>query len=146
MSRIKINPPQTFRFSTVIAIRITDLNYGGHVGNNSFLSIVHEARMQFLKSFGYTELAFGGVGLIMRDMATEFLDELFYGETVTVWVAVDNISAAGFDIFYKLEKNTAGGPKLAAIAKTGMVTYDYSKKKVAPFPEEAKSKFQAQNV
>ena len=52
MERIKINLPETFTFSTIIKIRITDINYGGHVGNDSFLSLVHEARLQFLASNG----------------------------------------------------------------------------------------------
>lgn len=57
MNRIKINLPDSFHFSTELVIRITDLNYGGHVGNDVFLSLIHEAREQYLLSFGYKELS-----------------------------------------------------------------------------------------
>ena len=50
MARIKIELPDNFPFTTSIPVRITDINYGGHVGNDTVLSIIHEARMQFLKS------------------------------------------------------------------------------------------------
>ena len=51
MARVKLEVPSTFSFQTTIPIRITDVNYGGHVGNDSILSILHEIRIQFLKKF-----------------------------------------------------------------------------------------------
>ncbi len=71
MERIKLNIPPIFFFSTCLTIRITDLNYGGHVGNDSFLSLIHDARLQFLKYHDYSELDFAGTGLIMADAAIE---------------------------------------------------------------------------
>ena len=53
MARIKIDLPAKFSFSTNIPIRITDINFGGHVGNDTILSIIHEARAKFFTSFGY---------------------------------------------------------------------------------------------
>ncbi|MFL5774339.1 MAG: acyl-CoA thioesterase, partial [Flavisolibacter sp.] len=80
MPRLKIQLPDQFTFSTLIPVRITDLNYGNHVGNDSMLSILHEARMQFLAQFGYTELEIEGVGIIMSDVSIEFKTEVFYGD------------------------------------------------------------------
>lgn len=137
MSRIKIDPPASFSFSMSISVRITDINYGGHAGNDAFLSLIHEARMQFLNKYGYAELDFAGIGLIMRDAYIEFRDELFYGDIVTISVAVENFTKIAFDIYYKLEKQVNDQPRLVAIARTGMVGYDYSKKKVTALPEEA---------
>ncbi len=136
MARIKIALPDRFAFSCKITVRITDLNYGGHVGNDTFLSLVHEARVQFFKHLGYAELQFAGAGLIMSDAAIEFKNELFYGDIVTVHVGVADISAIGFDLVYKLEVEAKS--VVAGIAKTGMIGYDYEKKKVVPLSEEAK--------
>ena len=80
MSRIKIDLPSAFKFSTKIKVRITDLNYGNHVGNDTVLSLFHEARVQYLESIGFKELEFAGFGLIMSDAALVFLNEIFYGE------------------------------------------------------------------
>jgi acyl-CoA thioesterase FadM len=140
MPRIKIQLPKEFRFSTSIPVRITDLNYGGHAGNDSILSIIHEARMQFLKQFGYTEMEFGGVNMIMSDVAIEFKNELFYGDTVLAYAAAGEFTNVSFEIFYRLEKESSGKKIIVAIAKTGMVCYDYKKKKIVPIPEEAKKK------
>ena len=46
MARIKLTLPERFPFTTTIPIRITDLNYGGHVGNDTVLALLHEARVQ----------------------------------------------------------------------------------------------------
>ena len=135
MSRIKIQLPEHFSFSTVIPVRITDLNYGGHVGNDNILSLIHEARVQFLKQYGYTEMKFEGTGLIMSDVGIEFKSELFYGDEITAYVTAKDFSRVGFDLYYKLVKRT--DETVIVIAKTGMICYDYDKKKVARVPEGA---------
>ncbi|MDQ6609445.1 MAG: thioesterase family protein [Bacteroidota bacterium] len=135
MARIKLSFPLSFSFFTLLPIRITDLNYGNHVGNDAILSLLHEARMQYLKSFGYTELQFEGIGLIMRDVAIEFKAEVFYGEVVKAYVTTDDITKVGFDIYYKLVKDDA--ETVVAIAKTGMVGFNYNTRKVVSVPTEA---------
>ncbi|MGZ3853097.1 MAG: acyl-CoA thioesterase [Flavisolibacter sp.] len=142
MARIKIELPQNFPFSANIPIRITDLNYGGHVGNDTILTLIHEARVQFLKHFEYDELNLGGASLIMSDVAIEFKAELFYGDLVTAHVAADNFSRAGFDLFYKLMRNDS----IVAIAKTGMVCYNYDSKKVMAVPSAVKEKLEAKDT
>jgi acyl-CoA thioester hydrolase len=140
MPKLSLEIPATFHFETAIPVRITDINYGGHLGNDAFLSIVHEARMQFLKRNGLSELDFAGIGLIMRDAGIEFRDELFYGDIVIASVTATEFSRASFEIYYKLEKETEGKRILVALAKTGMIGYDYSRKKIAALPEEAVNK------
>ncbi|HEY6901424.1 MAG TPA: thioesterase family protein [Puia sp.] len=140
MPRTKLVMPNNFNFTTLIPVRITDLNYGGHVGNDSILSLIHEIRVQFLKHHGYEELNLAGVGLIMADVTIEFRHELFYGETLRASVAAAEFSRVGFDLYYKLEKES--GEKWVSVthARTGMVCYDYSLKKIAGVPKEVCSK------
>jgi len=76
MARIKIELPGKFIFKTEITIRVSDLNYGGHLGNDSVLSICHEARLRFLKHLGYSELDVEGSGIIMSDAAIQYKGEV----------------------------------------------------------------------
>ena len=138
MARIKIDLPAKFSFSTNIPIRITDINFGGHVGNDTILSIIHEARAKFFQHLGYDELNFGGVGTIMSDVAIEYKDQIYYGDEIIASVAVGEITKVAFDLFYKLEKRSVGGKQTTvALAKTWMVCYDYNLKKVAAIPQKA---------
>lgn len=140
MSRAKLDLPKEFNFHVSIPIRITDINYGGHVGNDTVLTLLHEVRMKFLQHHNFSEMDFGGVGMIMRDVTIEFKKELFYGDTVDVYVTITNFSRVGFDVFYKMEKNEA---KIeVAIAKTGMICYDYKMKKIVSVPASVLEIFQ----
>lgn len=140
MTRIKIELPDHFSFVTEIPIRITDLNYGGHVGNDTILSIIHEARVRFLRYHHYSELEMGGVSLIMGDAGIEFKSEIFYGDVIRAHVTAGSFTRVAFDLFYRLEKETAGKTILVAVAKTGMVCYDYKQKKIVAVPEEVKAR------
>jgi YbgC/YbaW family acyl-CoA thioester hydrolase len=146
MERIKVALPETFSFSTIVKIRITDLNYGGHVGNDSFLSLVHEARQQFLNSFGYAELNVEGVGLIMIDAVIEYKTQLDYGDEVRISVTITGLNRSGFDLHYLLEVNKEDVWTVAGKVKTGMLCYDYSAKKIVAVPQQALFKLQKQEI
>lgn len=143
MAKIKIELPSSFTFHTTIPVRITDINYGGHVGNDSVLSIIHEARMQFLKQLGYDELRLGSASLIMRDVAIEFRKELYYGDQVMTSVMAMEFTKIGFELYYKLEKETEGKISIVAAARTGMVCYNYENKKIMAVPEDVRLKLSA---
>jgi len=138
MARIKIDLPDKFFFTTTIPIRITDINFGGHVGNDTILSIIHESRAKFLTHHGYHELDLAGVGTIMSDVAIEYKNQTYYGDEIIASVAVGEVTKVAFDLFYRLEKKSKDGKLIpVALAKTWMVCYDYEQKKVTAIPEEA---------
>jgi YbgC/YbaW family acyl-CoA thioester hydrolase len=141
MPRIKLQLPVQFSFSIKLPVRISDVNYGGHLGNDAVLSIIHEARMQFLQHHGYTEMELAGVSLIMSDVAIEFKAEAFYGEGLYISIAVADFTRVGFDLFYRITKKVAEKEVVVANCKTGMVFYDYATKKVMSVPDEVKTRF-----
>src|SRR5450631_1666945 len=102
MSRIKIDLPEYFSFSTSFAVHITDLNYGAHVGNDKVLSFLHEARVRYLQSFGYTELNMEGVSMIMADAALIFKNEMYYGDELLISIQPVEFNRVGFDLIYKI--------------------------------------------
>ncbi|MBZ4190499.1 acyl-CoA thioesterase [Niabella beijingensis] len=142
MPRIKIQLPETFHFSCIIPVRVTDINYGGHAGNDALLGMIHEARVQFLRRLGYTEFSMEGVGLIMADAAIEFKNEAFMGDALLVSVTAGDFQRAGFDLYYRVEKETDGKKLPVVFAKTGMVCFDYTLRKIAPLPEAALRKLE----
>jgi len=131
MARIRLELPAKTIFRTTIPVRITDINYGNHLGNDSLVSILHEARVQWLSSLGYTELNVGGPGLIMSDLAVEYKNEGFAGDILSIDICVGDVSAVSFELYYKVSNQES---VLIAKAKTTMITYEYSKKKVTPVP------------
>jgi len=139
MARVKVNIPLQAHFTAHIPVRVTDLNYGNHLGNDALLSILHEARMQLLGHFGWSELRIGGASMIMADVAIEYKGEGFYGDVLRIAMAFDEISKYGFDITYHvLNQND----KEVARAKTGMLCFNYQERKLMPLPPEVKAKIE----
>ncbi|MGN6340098.1 MAG: acyl-CoA thioesterase [Ginsengibacter sp.] len=134
MSRLKIDLPERRLASFTIPVRITDVNYGNHVGNNAMIEIIHEARFRFLQKYGFTELDAGGIALIMSSISVEFKNECFYSDLLEVELYVGEISRVEFELFYKVHTERNGKIVLIALAKTTMVGFDYEVKKVKSIP------------
>jgi acyl-CoA thioesterase FadM len=78
----------------------------------------------------------------MADVAIEFKAEAFYGDNLFVSVTASDFTRAGFDLVYLLEKQQDNNTVTIAIAKTGMVCFDYTAKKIAALPQNALAKLQ----
>jgi len=134
MARVQVDIPESFAFKTDLAIRVSDLNYGGHVGNDSILSIMQEARVLYYRSLGFkSELSFeGSIGQIITDAVIQYKAESFFGDVLSISIAVANFNKYGFDITYLLTNSHTG--KEVARGKTGIVCFDYAKRKISSVP------------
>lgn len=137
MARIVVDLPERWAFSTELEVRITDINYGQHLGNDALLRLVHEARVRFLAAHGMSEKDVGGCGLIMADAAIVFKAQGRYGQRLRIDVGISDPSAAGFDFVYQV-CDAATGVEVARV-KTGMVFYDYVRNRVTRMPEQFKA-------
>jgi acyl-CoA thioester hydrolase len=134
MARVKIDLPETFTFKTAIPVRIQDINFGGHLGNDAVLSILHEARVQYLQHIGCTESMAFGIALIMADASIEYKNEGFKEDTLIIELGCKDFTRVGFDIYYKVSAIRVDKNVVIAKAKTGMVYFDYKKRKMEPIP------------
>ena len=112
-----------------------DINYGGHVGNDRYLTIAQEARLIFFNSLGYkNELDLEpDTGIIVTDASITYQAELFYGDKLKIRIAISDRNKYGFTMYYELVNITNG--KITATAKTGIVSFNYELRKVVPFPK-----------
>jgi acyl-CoA thioester hydrolase len=139
MGRMTLELPAHFPFFTDLAVRISDINYAGHLGNDAIISLLHEARLRFLKAHNFTELDIDGFGLIMADLTILFKAEAFHGEILTIEVGVQDITKYGFGFVYRITSKETG--REVARAKTGMLLFDYEKRRVVEVPKGFKSVF-----
>lgn len=131
MARVKLEMPAVYPFRTELTVRITDINYGGHLGNADVLALMHEARIRFLKSFGYSEIDVEGLGTIMLDSVVIYKTQAFAGDLLQIDVAAADFSRLGCDIFYRMTREADGAE--IALAKTGIAVFDYdAQKRVSP--------------
>lgn len=139
MTRVKIDLPEGFVFTTDIPVRITDLNYGNHLANDAILALIHEARVRFLTKYGWSEKDVAGEAIIMADCAIRYRGEGFYGDVLKIEVAVTDFTRKGCDLVYRVTEKSTG--RAIADAKTGIVFYDYDQKKPVSVPESFRQQF-----
>ena len=140
MARIKIEIPERIHDRLCISVRITDVNYGNHMGNDALVGIIHEARVQWLNKMGYSEMNIEGASIIMSDLAVCYLSESFYGDQLEISIAIGDFTTAGFEIYYLIETIRQEKTIAIAKAKTGIVFYDYKDKKITAIPADFKTK------
>jgi len=132
MARVRLSVPDAFAFATEMPVRVSDVNYGGHLGNDALLALLQEARLRFLRQYGYSETDIAGVGLIMGDAVLVYRSQAFHGEMLRVELAATDLTRCGCDFVYRVTA-VADGREIAR-AKTGMVFFDYAAQQVVPVP------------
>ena len=137
MARVEIVLPEHFSFTTDIPIRIGDVNYGGHLGNDAVLSIAHEARVRFLAAHGFTEHDLAGVGILMIDAAVQYRAEGLYGMTLRVDVVAADVRTRDCDLVYRLS-DAASGREIARV-KTGLVFTDRTTGRLVRMPDAVRA-------
>ncbi|MCB9231862.1 MAG: acyl-CoA thioesterase [Bacteroidia bacterium] len=136
MPRLKLDIPEQLPFRTEIPVRITDLNYANHLGNDRVLTLMHEARALYFLHLGFAELDAFGVGMVVADAAIVFKAEGFYPQLLIAEVGAGDFGKVNFDLYYRLIFQDTG--KVMAMGKTGMVCYDFSAQKVKSVPPQLK--------
>lgn len=141
MARIKIELPERLPFVTTIPIRIGDINYGGHLGNDAVLSLAHEARVRWLASLGWTELDMDGVGIVMIDAAIVYESEGLYGDVLRVEAGAGDFRRLGCDFHFRISNEKTG--RAVARVKTGIACLDRGTRKPARLPDAVRRALEA---
>jgi len=132
-------PGDVFCFETRIPVRITDINGANHLSNDALISMLSEARAQFLVRYDVSEASSDGIGIIVTDLATMYQAESFFPEMLRFEVGLMDFNKYGGDFVFRVTKAQSGQP--VALAKYGFVFFNYQQKKVVPIPESFRLRF-----
>ncbi|MDD2557275.1 MAG: thioesterase family protein, partial [Desulfuromonas sp.] len=114
-------------------VRISDINYGGHVANSVVLNFFQDARIAFLAYLGpFSEMDIGDCGLIQPEAHVKYKAEMFHNDILKIWVAVTEIRRSSFELKYCIERDTA----ITAEGTTPLLAYSYARKKPCRLPED----------
>lgn len=130
MSRVVIDIPTTFLFSTEIHVCINDLNIANHVGNDRFVTYINEAYARFLNKSGLSKQT---DIMIMADLTVVYKSEAHYGDWLKIDVAVSDFDRKSCNFYYLITNKETG--KEVIRAKCGVVFFDYENKKTTDVPE-----------
>lgn len=133
MQRVKVTAPEKFIFSMERKVGISDVNYARHMDSVAMISIIHEARLQFLADLGFTESNIYGLGMVVTDLAIDFRSESFANDLLVIEVGVSKFNKYGFDIGFQVTNRAL--ETVVCIAKMGVVFFDFDKHKLAELPK-----------
>lgn len=144
MARLTLDfPEDQYYYSTHLTVRVTDINGANHLGNDSMISMISEARARFLFDFGIEETQDDGVGIIVTDLATTYRAEAHARDQLLFEVGVMDFNKYGGDIIFRITRPR--DRKLIAMAKQGFVFFNYKTSQVVIMPEDFRGKFDRVN-
>lgn len=121
-------------FSTQFAIRVSDINYGGHLGNDRVLSLFHETRVRWLSKQGWNEANIDGVGIVQTEAHLRYRAQAFLGENLSCSLEVTALKSRGFTLSYKLSRDSDGA--VIADGSTVLRFFDYESQSIASTPSK----------
>ncbi|MCK6628142.1 MAG: thioesterase family protein [Anaerolineae bacterium] len=132
MPRIKLHELPHYEFCYEVTLQVRDINYGGHLGNDALVGLLHEARINLLNRRGCSEMNLGDgqTGIIMADLAVNFKEEGFMLDRLQIDSHIGELSRRSFRIFHRITK----GGSILALAETGFVAFNYATRAIAPVP------------
>jgi acyl-CoA thioesterase FadM len=140
MARLKLDfPEDQYCYSTQLTVRVTDINAANHLGNDSMISMISEARARFLFEFGIKETQEDGIGIIVTDLATTYRSEAHARDQLLFEVGVMDFNKYGGDVIFRITRPRDHA--LVAMAKSGFVFFNYKTNRVVPMPERFHRKF-----
>jgi acyl-CoA thioesterase FadM len=144
MARLKLHfPEDQYYYSTPLTVRVTDINAANHLGNDSMISMISEARARFLFEFGLPEIERDGTGIIVTDLATTYRAEAHARDQLLFEVGVMDFNKYGGDITFRITRPR--DQTLIAMAKSGFVFFNYKTSQVVAMPDDFRGKFDRVN-
>lgn len=137
MARLQFSIKGREVYRTTVEVRVDNINYAGHLGHDSVLTLCHEARVRFLRDIGQHELDFFGRGIIMTDAMVSYLGEGALGDRIEITLSIDEVEKSGFALYYAMRTVE----KEIARVKTGLVFFDYENREVTSCPREFLRRF-----
>lgn len=119
-------------FAGKYPIRVGDINYGGHMGNDKSLLLFHDARIHFLEGLGFSESNIGGPGIIMAEAHVFFRREVFRGDELSAYIHIRDIRELSFVMHYTFLRDD----EEVLRGNTKLIAYDYERGRVTKLPEE----------
>ena len=121
-------------FKTTIKVRVTDINYGGHLANDTVLSYFHEARIRYLNELGVSEIDIGEqVSLTQTEAYVSYKGEGFLGDELVVSVHIGDFSRARFKVNYHIWKKVDNKP--VAEGFVTLAAFNYQTKRPQRIPQ-----------
>ena len=131
MGRVEVDFAGPVLFTCELEVRVSDLNYGNHLGHDSLVSLLHEARVRFFARHGMAELDVDGLATMIVSLAVRYRGEAFLGDRLAIAIAAGEIGSRAVELRYRIVRSDG---RHIADAATSLVLYDRVAARVGRVP------------
>ncbi|GHE20701.1 acyl-CoA thioesterase [Halomonas urumqiensis] len=134
MERVRLEFPEARRVHRhPLSVRVSDMNYGGHLGHDALLSLMHEGRKHALAALGFDEWNLAGYPSVVADLAVTYQSEARWPDALVVETAIPVPQGRAICIYHRLLK--ADDDRVVATARLNLVLVDTSSGRPVSVPE-----------
>lgn len=94
-------------FTTQFTVSIREINYANHLDHMELIGYLHEARVQYIRSMGFSEGDVDGHGshLVVVELNCKYKKEAFYGNVLKIQVSTKQKSDLRLVFHYTIIRN-----------------------------------------
>ncbi len=131
--RVKLEEQEIYEFQVKVMVREEHLSEAGHVGYDSIVRMIGAARLDLLKTIGFTQLYIGEpqTGIIVRDLVVTYHEEGSLSDQIVIDSHAGEIARSSFRLFHRLTREN----RIIALGETGLSCFNYGMHKVTRVPE-----------
>lgn len=138
MSRVRLEfPENAILHRHSLSVRITDMNYGRHLGHDALVSLLHEARTQMLVSRGLREWDLDGYPSVVADLAIQYQGEAAWPDTLVVETAIPPVEGKSLCVYHRVLREHDQRP--VATARLNLVLIDAAVGKPVAVPKSVQA-------
>ena len=136
MERVKLDfPAEAVIHRHSLTVRVTDMNYGRHLGHDALVSLLHEARIQAFAALDLPEWDMHGYPSVVADLAVQYQSEARWPDGLTIATAVLEPQGKALTIYQRIYQ--ADSQQLVATAQINQLLIDLATRPVE-VPEQVK--------
>ncbi|MBS9404711.1 acyl-CoA thioesterase [Halomonas sp. TRM85114] len=134
MERVRLQFPEAdLVHRHPLTVRITDMNYGRHLGHDALVSLLHEARTHALRSLDLSEADLGGHASVVADLAVQFQAEARWPDALVVETALPAPRGKAIAAYHRVLREDDG--RIVATARLNLLLLDSVSGRPAVVPD-----------
>ncbi|MGP9592193.1 acyl-CoA thioesterase [Halomonas sp. AOP42-C2-25] len=135
MERVKLEfPAEAIIHRHPLAVRVTDMNYGRHLGHDALVSLLHEARIQAFAALGLSEWDMHGYPTLVADLAVQYQSEARWPDALIIATAVPEPQGKALTVYQRIYQ--AETEQIVATARVNQLLIDVASGRPIEVPEQ----------
>lgn len=135
MERVKLDfPAEAVIHRHPLTVRVTDMNYGRHLGHDALVSLLHEARIQAFAALDLPEWDMHGHPSVVADLAVQYQNEARWPDALVIATAVPEPQGKALTIYQRVYH--ADSEQIVATARVNQLLIDLATGRPVNVPQQ----------